>query len=282
MKTKRFLLATSGATVDGRNIDPDWLRQMAEDYDPKTYGARLNIEHIRGISGEKPFRAYGDVLELSVEEDYEVKIAGKPEKRTALFGVFDVTPDAKKLNEENQKVFPSIEVDPNFAGKGRAYLMGCALTDSPAAIGTDRLAFNILAPGHTAVSEKDDLGALLDFASEETPPDVAAEVKSFFSKLTEMLSGAAPKKDDPKKDPPKPDEFDPAAFAASFAQGMGELGESFAGLMQKHEAATTARIEELSAQVTKIADTIEKTEDPNFKRRPAADGPTGAQVLAEF
>ena len=64
MKTKPFLLATAGSTVDGRTIDENDIDQMASSYDPKTYGARLNIEHIRGLGTEGPFRAYGDVLEL--------------------------------------------------------------------------------------------------------------------------------------------------------------------------------------------------------------------------
>ena len=83
MKTKPFLLATAGSTVDGRVIDEKMLDEMAKSYDPKTYSARINLEHIRGISGQPPFRAYGDVLELSVGET-DVNFNGKSEKRKAL------------------------------------------------------------------------------------------------------------------------------------------------------------------------------------------------------
>ncbi|PTR05019.1 capsid scaffolding serine peptidase GPO, partial [Novosphingobium sp. GV055] len=38
MKTKPFLLATAGSTVDGRTIDDAMLQQIASSYDPKTYG----------------------------------------------------------------------------------------------------------------------------------------------------------------------------------------------------------------------------------------------------
>jgi hypothetical protein len=151
MKTKPFLLATAGSTVDGRTIDDAMLQQIASSYDPKTYGARLNIEHIRGVTGESPFRAYGDVVELSIGKT-EVNFNGKKETRTALYGVFDVNEDAKKLNEAGQKVYPSIEIEPNFAGKGFAYLMGCALTDSPASIATQRLEFNRSLPGALTVA----------------------------------------------------------------------------------------------------------------------------------
>lgn len=268
MKTKKFLLATSGATVDGRTIDADWLRQMAADYDPKTYGARLNIEHIRGISGEKPFRAYGDVLELSVEENHEVTIGGKAEKRTALFGVFDVNDDAKQLNDAGQKVYPSIEVDPNFAGKGRAYLMGCALTDSPASIGTDRLTFNRIAPGHATVSEGEHLAAQLELVPDAPAADAAAqEVKGFFSKLTEMLSGAAPKQVEQPK-PAEPQAFD----ATAFAKGLGETLEA---AFTKQGQASDAKFAELTGKVEALAQSIETTADPNQSKRPASTGPAG-------
>ena len=127
MKTKPFLLATAGSTVDSRTIDENDIKQMASSYDPKTYGARLNIEHIRGLGTEGPFRAYGDVLELSTGE-VDVNFNGETEKRLGLFGTFDVTDDAKQLNDAGQKVYPSVEIHPNFGGKGYCYLMGVALT----------------------------------------------------------------------------------------------------------------------------------------------------------
>ena len=37
--SKPFVIATEGATVDGRNISRDWLTQMASNYDPKVYTA---------------------------------------------------------------------------------------------------------------------------------------------------------------------------------------------------------------------------------------------------
>jgi hypothetical protein len=48
-KFKSFRVATEGATTDGRTITRAWLSQMAKNYNPATYGARVNMEHIRGI-----------------------------------------------------------------------------------------------------------------------------------------------------------------------------------------------------------------------------------------
>lgn len=42
---------------------------------------------------------------------------------------------------KKQKVYTSIEVDENFAKTGSAYLIGLAVTDSPASLGTEMLQF---------------------------------------------------------------------------------------------------------------------------------------------
>jgi hypothetical protein len=204
MKTKPFLLATAGSTVDGRSIDDAMLEQMVSSYDPKTYGARLNIEHVRSAMPDGPFRAYGDVLELSIGE-VNVDFNGKLEKRKAMFGVFDVTDEAKKLNNAGQKVYPSIEIEPNFAGKGFAYLMGCALTDSPASIATQRLQFNRALPGTVTVSG--DKAAALEFA-DETGDDAGtgflAGLSGVLDRFAAKFSPAPPKQDPvPRTIPPR-------------------------------------------------------------------------------
>ncbi len=185
MKTKEFLLATSGTTVDGRNIDPKMLTDMASAYDPKTYAARVNLEHIRGLSTDGPFKAYGDVLSLSARE-VTVNFNGKDEKRTALYGVFDVTDEAKALNDAGQKLYSSIEIYPNFAGQGFAYLAGVALTDSPASVGTERLEFNRQAPGTEQFSAQH-MGldaAQLAFAEAAASP---VETAGLFTAMTDFF-----------------------------------------------------------------------------------------------
>lgn len=279
MKTKKFLLATSGATIDGRTIDAKMLEEMASSYDPKTYAARLNIEHIRGISGDGPFRAYGDVLELSTEE-VEVNFNGKTEKRTGLYGVFDVNEDAKKLNEAGQKVFPSIEIEPNFAAKGFAYLGGCALTDSPASLGTDRLQFNRQSPGSIKLTAQDCgiEGALLELIDPAPASDAAAtEIKGFFATMTEFLKGAAPKQE---VTPPAPKTGEQPAFDA--VQFTKDLGESLTKAFATQADATKATTDALAAQITALSKQIENTQHPGHLSRPLANGANGAQIRAEF
>ena len=48
-KSKFFRIATEGATTDGRVISRAWIEQMARNYDPKKYGARINLEHLKAL-----------------------------------------------------------------------------------------------------------------------------------------------------------------------------------------------------------------------------------------
>jgi len=280
MKTKRFLLATSGATVDGRTIEAEHLRQMAKSYDPKVYSARLNIEHIRGISGEGPFRAYGDVLSLEVE-DITVDFNGKPETRTALYGVFDVTEDAKALNEAGQKLYPSIEIHPNFADKGYAYLMGCALTDSPASIATERLQFtsqlSAAVPGIQRYSREDKAdAALLEFDVAATP-----ESTGLLSGLKGILDGFADRFAPKTETPPAP-KTDPAAPAAPQAFTADDLRTVFTELATSIDKSITALRTEtrettdaIEVKLAKLQQHEETTPPSGYRARPESAGQNG-------
>lgn len=269
MKTKAFLLATAGSTVDGRTIDDKMIEEMASSYDPKTYGARLNIEHIRGFDGNGPFRAFGDVLELSTGET-EVNFNGKMEKRKALFGVFDVTDDAKKLNGASQKVYPSIEIEPDFGGKGFAYLMGCALTDSPASIATERLQFNRSLPG--AITLSLDTAAALEF-DDDKPGDGAT---SFLSSLGTLLDGFASKfgagKETQPAQEPKPQD-QPAAQIFDFSQFRGmfeEFGKTINASIDGLRTEFRGEVDGLGVKLKKLAEEQEDTPSHLHRARPQA------------
>ena len=135
-KSKWFRVAVAGDTTDGREIQADWIIQMAQSYDQNKYGARINIEHIRGVMPDSVFGMYGDVLALKTEK---VTIDG--EEKDALFAQIEPTESLIALNKKKQKVYTSIEVDENFAKTGSAYLIGLAVTDSPASLGTEMLQF---------------------------------------------------------------------------------------------------------------------------------------------
>jgi hypothetical protein len=139
-KTKFFRVAVEGATVDEREIKRDWLTQMAAQYDPALYAARVNVEHIKGyapLSANTPFGAYGDVVALEAREVGDGPLKGK----MALYAQIDPTDDLIALSKRRQKVYTSIEVNPDFADTGKAYLVGLAATDDPASLGTEALRF---------------------------------------------------------------------------------------------------------------------------------------------
>lgn len=133
---KWFRIAVSGQTTDGREIQREWIEQMAASYDPSVYGARINVEHMRGFMPDGDFGAYGDVLALKAET-----ITVNGEDKLALFAQIKPNDKLKVLNAKNQKIYTSVEIDTNFAKTGKAYLVGLAVTDSPASLGTEMLTF---------------------------------------------------------------------------------------------------------------------------------------------
>ena len=281
-KTKFVRIATSGPTIDGRVIDPVQLNQAAKNYDRNTYAARINIEHIRGFTGDKPFGMYGDVLSLKTE-DVTLNIAGKDEKRVALLAELDVSDDLIALNKSDQKVFSSIELTGNFGGKNEAYMVGMAVTDSPASLGTERLQFttNAKALGNFVSSA-------IEFKLEaaEPAPGAAAqsEAVSLISGLTNLFAaftGAKPAEPavvvPAVVTQPAAGQFDMAAFATTIQTGFGTLGTAIA----KSSEANAAAVKTVSDDLAEFKKQVEKTPAGTYTQRPTAAGGSGA-VLSDF
>ena len=131
-------VAVEGQTTDGREITREQIVEMATNYDPEVYGARIWLEHFRGIFADGAFPAYGDVAALKAEEISEGSLKGK----MGLYAQLAPTPDLVKINEKNQKIYTSIEMDTDFSGSGQAGFVGLAVTDSPASLGTQALKFS--------------------------------------------------------------------------------------------------------------------------------------------
>ncbi|WP_299940143.1 GPO family capsid scaffolding protein [uncultured Microbulbifer sp.] len=128
LSTEFVKVATSGPTIDGRTIGPEEIEQMAESYNPEEYTANIWYEHIRY------FGNFGKVLKLKAEKDSK--------GRMCLFARLAPTDELMYLNNRGQKLFTSIEIRPNFADSGKAYLSGLAVTDSPSSLGTSELQFS--------------------------------------------------------------------------------------------------------------------------------------------
>ena len=118
----------SGKTADGREIKAEHLEQMAKAYDKNLYTAQIWLEHYRYIGSN-----YGivEALETRTEGD-KVKLFAKISPSKELLG----------LNARGIGLFTSIEINPKFADTNAAYLVGLAITDSPASLGTTQLQFN--------------------------------------------------------------------------------------------------------------------------------------------
>ncbi|MDY7569392.1 GPO family capsid scaffolding protein [Pseudomonas sp. CCC4.1] len=162
-------VATSGPTVDGRVILPQELRDIAETYSIATYTASIWSEHERW-SG-----AHGTVFAVRLVEDAD----DLPPGQVALEAQLKPNQRLLYLNDQGEKLFTSIEVTPDFANTGKAYLTGLAVTDSPASLGTQELYFSRQTgkPVHYAAAVP--LGAL----KEEEPTGEMGKVFSMFSKL---------------------------------------------------------------------------------------------------
>ncbi|MDH1522135.1 GPO family capsid scaffolding protein [Achromobacter mucicolens] len=280
-KTRWFTVATEGQTTDGRNILRAWLEQIAETYNRETYGARIWMEHIRGLVPESPFKAYGDVLAVRTQENS----AGKLELQAQL----DPTPELVAMTKGRQKIYTSIELQENFAGTGKCGLVGLGVTDSPASLGTTILEFAAKNPAANPLASRKQspsnlfssaLETALDFDADPMPSDEAASafqaIGAFFRAL---LPGQTSQPQQQAPQQPAPATFTPSDVDGAL-QAFGALEkaikQSTDGLAQSVSqlAADLQEFKKSAASAKDLADLradLDKTPG-NFNRRPQASG----------
>lgn len=280
-KSKFFRVAVEGMTTDGRKIERKWIEEIASTYNRSTYGARIWMEHMRGMFADGPFKAYGDVLAVKAEE---VDIGGV--KKLALFAQIEPTDDLIAMNKAKQKIYSSIEVSEKFADSGKAYLMGMGVTDSPASLGTDVLEFAAKNPEKSPFKgKKENPGNLFTEAVEvdlefEEVDDTPSFTKKLFSQVTDLLNKSKDK--DVKDDTHFADIH--AAVTALATHGA-EQADKFAQL-QKDHAATTEQLkaftqlksdyDKLATDFAELVATLDKTPSKSHSQRPPATGGDGA------
>ena len=174
--SKFFRVAKEGATADGRAITAEQIDQMAANYSQKKYGARIWLEHFRGLFPDSIFKALGDVVELRATTDEDGK--------RVLEAKLAPTSDLIEMNKKRQKVYTSIEMDTNFGDTGEAYMYGLAVTDSPASMGTEMLQFS---------RKKNDNNNVFSDSLEiemslEDLEDTEAEKPSLLSKVKDLFA----------------------------------------------------------------------------------------------
>lgn len=294
-RSKWFRVAVEGATAsDGRTIERSWIEDIASGYDPKTYGARINVEHIKGFTGEKPFKAMGDVLETKAE-DFTFKLNGEDVTRLALYALVDPTDDLVALTGDRQKVYTSIEVAPNFAGTGKAGLVGLAATDNPASLGTEILSFSARADDPAAAMFRQRLNDLkinpsnvfsaafeteIEFEDVVVDQDGAASGESLFEKfMRTAIEAFTPK----APAAPAAPAAQPAAQPVQNNSAQPDLAALFTGMAESFAAdraasnkAFDARFKTLTDEIAGLRREMSNTPDPQHLSRPPATGGDGA------
>ncbi|WP_447042516.1 GPO family capsid scaffolding protein [Vreelandella sp. H-I2] len=258
-------IAKEGATTDGRTISAEWLTQMAANFDPDNYGCRVNMEHIKGLLPEGPFKAYGDVTALKTEEGEDGKLG--------LYAEIDPTDELKAMVEKRQKIYTSMEIDLDFADSGEAYLVGLAVTDSPASLGTSMLKFSASEGKNSPLAARkqrpenlfsEAIETEFSFSEEdeqeEKGPTLAERVKALF------------KKQDAKTE-------------AGFAAFRADLEETLGLFVEKHQALSEALkkrpTQAAFAELKSAHDTLKKEFDAlysqidNTPSRPSRKPATG-------
>ncbi|MBS5194160.1 MAG: GPO family capsid scaffolding protein [Morganella morganii] len=190
--SKPVRICTEGATTDGRVIQRSWLTDIEKNYDPNVYGARINLEHIK----YEWMPRFGDVESVYTEEITDGALKGK----LALYATLKPTADLIEMNKKRQKVYTSAEIAPKFADTGAAYLVGLAVTDNPASLGTQMLQFSQgggESPFADRKQSKDNVITLAEETVIEFTEDKPDELKvpSLFTRIAEVLNGKG-KKDD--------------------------------------------------------------------------------------
>ncbi|EKB1990200.1 GPO family capsid scaffolding protein [Vibrio parahaemolyticus] len=250
------IVATEGATVDGRQISAAQIKEMGESYSPKLYAALIWPEHSRSHWNVFEGNNWGEVPEVKAE-----KRAGK------LRLLAKITPNELLLsaNKKGQKLYTSIELHPDFQGTGRAYLIGLAVTDSPASTGTTRLKFSRKV-GETQEIETDSLEKidLSEFYSVNPLAHAFATIASYFQSGGELPETPT--------EQPEPEETEvteeqlKAALKEQFSAFKGEFKQELKEEFNLRDEPETPEPEEKGATVEQFSATLDEKLKPLIEK----------------
>jgi len=189
------IIATAGPTVDGRAITEGWINDMAKSYSVDEYAALIWPEHSRSSWNVFDGKNWGIVEEL------------KAEKRNGKLRLLaKITPNEYllKANSDGQKLFTSIEPNPDYKGLGTCYLMGLAVTDSPASSGTTPLKFSKGSGDiNLDVSQLEEINFSECFAQQSLLAKAFSTLADFYNS-----DGVMPTEQQQEEEPMDPKQFD--------------------------------------------------------------------------
>lgn len=278
--SKFFRIGVEGDTCDGRIISGNDIQEMAESFDPRVYGCRINLEHIRGLFPDGDFKRLGDVVELKAEIiDDDSALNGK----WALFARITPTDDLIAMNKKLQKVYTSMEIQPNFANTGKCYLVGLAVTDDPASLGTEYLEFcrnakhNPLQRFKANPENVFSAATLAELEFEDVPDtllnSLADKVKAIFSR--KQVS------DDARLN----DVHEAVTTVSEHVQtnltAQDKRLSAMEAALTTFKQELTGKIEETSQAFSALKATLDKTESFSQPRRTKASGGGGDELLTD-
>ncbi|EPL1955941.1 GPO family capsid scaffolding protein [Citrobacter freundii] len=278
--SKFFRIGVEGDTCDGRIISASDIQEMADTFDPRVYGCRINLEHIKSVLPDSPFKRYGDVVELKAEKiEDDSALNGK----LALFAKISPSDDLVAMNKALQKVYTSMEIAPNFSNSGKCYLVGLAVTDDPASLGTEYLEFCRNAkhnPLNRFKANPENLisaATLAELEFEDQPETV-------FTALTDKVKAIFSRKQ--VSDDARMNDVHEAVTAVSehvqtnlTAQDkrISDMETALATFKQE----LTGKVEETSQAFSDLKTTLDKTESFSQPRRTKASGRGGDELLTD-
>ena len=267
---KKFRVAKAGPTTDGRVIKPEWLTDIADTYDPNLYTARIFIEHIRGVTADSAFFCGGDVVAVEAHKND----AGE----MCLYAEIKPNDKFKELNQADQKVFPSIEVVPNFNNSGKYYLGGLGATDSPASLATEKFQFSTNSNFASGITGKNNvyMGEALNLSDIFEEPAAAsamdeAKLEGIFSRIFSKLFGdkttqPVAQASEASAQPAVPN-IDVSVFASSAAH---EFAEAVRPIIAQ-EVAGFAKQSDVDTLSQRLSEALNQR-DPAHQHRQQSDG----------
>ncbi|WP_324029637.1 GPO family capsid scaffolding protein [Pantoea sp. JZ2] len=274
-KAKRFRIGVEGATTDGRTIERSWLEQMAANYDPAVYTAVINMEHIKGYTPDSAFRRFGVVDALDTEEISDGLLKGK----LGLYAVINPTDELVTMTGNMQKLFTSMEIRPEFADTGEAYLIGLAVTDNPASLGTEMLQFSASAGANPLANRKQHPDNLFTAATETVIEfeDEADEKPSLYSRVVALFSNKQKSDDARFSDVHRAVEL-VATEQQAFSQRIETALSEQASSLQVQLSAEAAAREQLQADFSQLQAQLSREDGrQDFRPRTPGNGNSNSQ-----
>lgn len=157
-------ILTAGKTVDGREISQQVINDMAENYDPNVYSARIRKNQDRFSE------SLGSVASLE-------KHGNK------LYAV--LKPNSKLLQtvELGQRLHTACEYLEEFSDTGKAYLTGLVLTDNPSSLGTTQIHLSTMSDNNAQILQSN----VLKMSSFHKEEDQISVIKYRIAALSDQV-----------------------------------------------------------------------------------------------